>query len=59
MGRLARDRAGMAALVMFAIILALCLLAPVYAAWAGVNPFTSTLDATIIIDGNTVPVMEQ
>ena len=59
MRRLARDRAGMAALVMFAVILVLCLLAPVYAAWAGVNPFTSTLGATIIIDGNTVPVMEQ
>ena len=27
--------------------------------WAGVDPFTSTLDATITIDGNTVPVMEQ
>jgi peptide/nickel transport system permease protein len=59
MRRLARDRAGMAALVMFAIILALCFLAPVYAAWAGVNPFTSTLSATIIVDGNTIPVMEQ
>ena len=57
--RLARDRAGMAALCLFAIILVMCLLAPVYAAWAGVDPFTSTLDATITIDGNTVPVMEQ
>jgi peptide/nickel transport system permease protein len=59
MRRLARDRAGMAALAMFVIILTMCLLAPVYAAWAGVNPFTSTLDATITVDGNTVPVMEQ
>jgi peptide/nickel transport system permease protein len=59
MRRLARDRASMAALTMFGIIVAACLLAPVYAAWAGVSPFTSTLDATIIIDGNTVPVMEQ
>jgi peptide/nickel transport system permease protein len=59
MRRLSRDRAGMAALVLFGIILTMCLLAPVYATWAGVDPFTSTLDATIIIDGNTIPVMEQ
>ena len=59
MRRLSRDRAGMAALVMFLIILTMCLLAPVYAAWAGVDPFTSTLDATITVDGTTVPVMEQ
>ena len=59
MRRLARDRAGMAALAMFVIILTLCLLAPIYAVWAGVDPFTSTLDATITIDGMTVPVMEQ
>jgi peptide/nickel transport system permease protein len=57
--RLARDRAGMAALCLFAVILAMCLLAPAYAAWAGVDPFTSTLDATVTIDGNTIPVMEQ
>ena len=49
----------MAALVMFGIVLTMCLLAPVYAAWAGVDPFTSTLDATITVDGNTIPVMEQ
>ena len=49
----------MAALFLFAVILVLCLLAPAYARWAGVDPFTSTLDATIIIDGNTIPVMEQ
>lgn len=59
MRRLARDRAGMAALLLFMVILIMCLLAPVYASWAGVNPFTSTLDATVTIDGNTIPVMEQ
>ena len=59
MRRLARDRAGMAALVLFMVILAMCLLAPVYASWAGVDPFTSTLDATVSIDGTSVPVMEQ
>jgi peptide/nickel transport system permease protein len=59
MRRLARDRAGMAALCLFAVILVLCLLAPAYARWAGVDPFTSTLDATVMIDGNAIPVMEQ
>ena len=59
MRRLARDRAGMAALVLFMVILIMCLLAPVYASWAGVDPFTSSLDATVTIDGNSIPVMEQ
>jgi peptide/nickel transport system permease protein len=49
----------MAALGLFIVILVICLMAPVYAKWAGVNPFTSTLDASIIIDGVSVPVMEQ
>lgn len=49
----------MAALVLFMAILVMCLLAPVYANWAGVDPFTSTLDATVNIDGTSVPVMEQ
>jgi peptide/nickel transport system permease protein len=57
--RLSRDRAAMAALALFALILALCLLAPAYAAWAGVEPFRSSLDAMITIDGRQVPVMEQ
>lgn len=57
--RLARDRAALAALAVFALVVAACLLAPVYAAWAGVDPFRSTLDATVMIDGQQVPVMEQ
>ena len=59
MRRLARDRAGMAALLLFIVILVMCVLAPFYASWAGVDPFTSTLDATITIDGKAIPVMEQ
>ena len=59
MRRLSRDKAGMAALFLFAVILVLCLLAPAYARWAGVDPFTSTLDATVMIDGDAIPVMEQ
>ena len=57
--RLARDRAAMAALLLFLIILVMCLLAPVYAHWAGMDPFKSTLDATIVLHGQTVNVMEQ
>ncbi len=49
----------MAALIIFLLIVAACLSAPLYARWAGVDPFTSTLDAVIQIDGQDVPVMEQ
>lgn len=59
MRRLARDRAAMAALVLFLMILSMCLLAPVYAAWGGMEPFKSTLDATLRINGQTLNVMEQ
>ncbi len=59
MRRLWRDRTAMLALFMFLLILVLCLLAPVYAAWSHMQPFKSTLDATIIFDGKTVNVMEQ
>ncbi len=49
----------MAALILFLIILTLCLLAPAYAHWAGMDPFKSTLDATIMLNGQSVNVMEQ
>jgi peptide/nickel transport system permease protein len=57
--RLAHDRAALAALIVFALIVAGCLLAPVYASWAGVDPFRSTLDAVIKVNGQDVPIMEQ
>ena len=57
--RLTRDRSAVAALAVFMCVLVLCLLAPAYARWAGVDPFTSTLDAAITVDGQPVPVMEQ
>ncbi|WP_460928226.1 ABC transporter permease [Shinella zoogloeoides] len=56
--RLRRNRAAMASLSVFLIIVLACLSAPLYARWAGVDPFTSTLDAVIHIDGVEVPVME-
>ncbi len=49
----------MAALLVFLLIVAACISAPLYARWAGVDPFTSTLDAVLHIDGQDVPVMEQ
>lgn len=49
----------MASLAVFLLIVLACLSAPLYAHWAGVDPFASTLDATIQIDGVDVPVMEQ
>ena len=56
--RLLRDRAALAALGVFLLILLACLLAPFYAQWAGVQPFKSTLDAVISVDGVDRPVME-
>lgn len=57
--KLARDRAAMASLAVFLLIVLACLSAPLYAKWAGTDPFASTLDAVIQIDGADVPVMEQ
>jgi peptide/nickel transport system permease protein len=57
--RLASDRAAIAALIVFALIVLTCLAAPLYATWAGTDPFASSLDATVSIDGQQVPVMEQ
>ena len=48
----------MLALAVFAAILLACALAPVYTAWAGVQPFRSTLDAVITLNGEAKPVME-
>ena len=56
--RLRRDRAAIVALSVFLLILLICLLAPVYAYWAGVQPFKSTLNAVITINGQQRPVME-
>lgn len=58
MHRLGRDRTALVALAVFGLIVVSCLLAPVYAWWAGVDPFKSTLDAVVTIDGVKRPVME-
>jgi peptide/nickel transport system permease protein len=49
----------MAAFGLLIVIIVCCLLAPAYSAWAGMDPFRSTLDATIQLNGQTVNVMEQ
>ncbi|MEI6098106.1 MAG: ABC transporter permease [Alphaproteobacteria bacterium] len=56
--RLKRDTTAMVAFAVFALVVVFCLLAPFYAAWAGVNPFKSTLDAVITLNGQSQPVME-
>lgn len=57
--KLRRDRAAMAALLLFLVITALCLAAPLYARLiADTDPFRSSLDATIMLDGQSVPVMQ-
>lgn len=53
--RLRRNRAAIASLTVFLLIFLSCLSAPLYARWAGVDPFTSTLDAVIMVDGVEVP----
>ncbi len=57
--RLKRDRIALAALLFFILIAIACALAPAYARWAGVDPFKSTLDAVIKLNGQDVTVMEQ
>jgi peptide/nickel transport system permease protein len=58
--RLRRNRVALAALGLFVLIVAMCLLAPVYAAHvAHVNPFPPNLDGTTVVGGKTVPVMQQ
>ena len=56
--RLSRDRTALLALIVFLLIVVGCLLAPAYAYWAGVDPFKSTLDAVIQINGKDQPLME-
>lgn len=57
--RLSRDKAAMVCLAVFILIVIVSLLAPAYASWANTDPFRSTLDATVMIDGQEIPVMEQ
>ena len=58
--RLWRNKLAMAALVLFLLIIALSLAAPLYAHdIAKVNPFTNNLNGTTIVHGHKVPLMQQ
>src|SRR4030095_10963680 len=57
--KLRSDRAAMAALLLFLLIVALCLLAPLYATYvARTDSFRSNLSGQIVVGGRSVPVME-
>jgi len=57
--KLRSDRAAMAALLLFVVIVGLCMLAPLYATYvAKTDPFRSNLTGKIMVDGKRVPVME-
>ncbi len=52
------DKAAMAALLLFILIVIVCLLAPWYASSvAHTDPFTSNIDGEITIDGQQVPLL--
>ena len=58
-GKLVNDRAAMAALFVFLLILGACLLAPLYAQHvSGTDPFRSNLSGQITVGGETVPIMQ-
>ena len=58
--RLLRNRVAMAMAALLALIVVVCLLAPFYAHHvAHVDPFTSNLDGTTVVNGKSVQVMVQ
>jgi peptide/nickel transport system permease protein len=58
--KLVRDKAAMAALLLFILIVIGCCLAPYYANnVAHTEPFSSNLDGTVTIDGEDVPVIAE
>jgi peptide/nickel transport system permease protein len=58
LGQIGRNRAAMASLVVFVLVLVVCLLAPFYASSiAHTDPFASNVAGTTVIAGQTVPVL--
>jgi peptide/nickel transport system permease protein len=58
--RLLRNRTAMVSLVVFLLVVAACLAAPLYAQHvAHVNPFESNVSGTTIVHGKEVPVLQQ
>ncbi|MEO3935714.1 ABC transporter permease [Dermatophilaceae bacterium Soc4.6] len=59
LGQLRRNRAAMASLAVFFLVVVVTLLAPVYAgSIAHTDPFASNVAGTTVIGGQTVPVLE-
>ena len=56
--RLRRRPSAVGSVLILLLIVALCLLAPVYAAFTGTDPFRSNLSGKIEIDGQRVAVMQ-
>ena len=55
-----RNRIAMASLVLFLLIVAVCLAAPLYAHYvAHDNPFATNLTGTTIVNGKRVPLLQQ
>jgi peptide/nickel transport system permease protein len=58
--RLRRNKPAMVSLVGFLVIVALCLAAPIYAHdVAHTDPFSSNVAGTTVVNGKTVPVLQQ
>jgi peptide/nickel transport system permease protein len=59
LGQLVRNKAAMSSLVLLVLIVIACLCAPLYAsAVAQVDPFTSNVSGTTVVDGETRPLLE-
>jgi peptide/nickel transport system permease protein len=59
LGQLVRNKAAMASLILLVVIVVACLCAPLYASTiAHVDPFTSNVSGTTVVDGKTVPLLE-
>jgi peptide/nickel transport system permease protein len=59
LGQLVRNKAAMASLVLLVGIVLACLCAPLYASTvAHVDPFTSNVSGTTVVDGKTQPLLE-
>ena len=57
LGKLRRDRRAVLSVVVLVVIIVACLAAPLYASFANADPFTSNLNGTVVINGETVPVL--
>ena len=57
--KLRRDGAAMVSLIVFLVVVALCLSAPLYATYvSGTDPFATNLNGEAVVNGQTTPVLE-